>query len=406
MRPLLALAALICALVACDDTFNYNKGGTHGSDDTDAPPLGEGYCALQRVVQQDCVFCHAASSAAGGLDLETDPHAALVEMPSSLYAGRTLVIAGDSAGSFLMAKLNGTLTDEGSVMPPNGPLDATTIAVIGAWIDDGATAECDEVIDPGGTYHPEGWAAPTEHGLAAKLHEQTCTDCHGANLDGELNGVSCDGCHSDPEWRTNCNFCHGGVDNMTGAPPEDIDDNTDTATLAFRAHTRHVEENNHSPFGCGTCHVKPDSALTPGHLFDDTRGEAEVTFAQGLSPQGTYGGNGSCSNLYCHGNGRGSNGSVTHAESMACDSCHAGLTSGRSGWQTMSGAHEDHLREGLSCQDCHSETTRDGSSIYDPARHVNGTKDIFPGASTGVTYANGACTGTCHGEPHTSARWN
>lgn len=406
MRPLFALAAFLCVFVACDDTFHYNKGGSVGSDDTGTPPLGEGYCALLQVIQQDCVFCHGASGGASGLDLETDAHAALVDMPSSLYAGRTLVVAGDSEGSFLMAKLTDALTDEGSVMPPNGTLDAAAIDAIRAWIDDGASAECSEVIDPGGPYHPEGWAAPGEHGLAAKLHEQTCTDCHGPELDGSLNGVSCDGCHSDPDWRENCIFCHGNADDNTGAPPEDIDDNADPSTLSFRAHTRHVTENNHSPYGCGTCHNKPRSALTPEHMFDSTPAVAEVTFVGGLSPQGTYGGSGSCSNLYCHGNGRSSNGSANHTQTMACDSCHAGITSGRDGWATMSEPHEDHMREGVSCESCHNETTRDARSIYDPGRHVNGAKDVVIAAGSGATYANGTCTGTCHGKGHGGDRWN
>lgn len=406
MRALLYPLALLAALVACDDTFNYNKGGVTPADDSDAPPLGTGYCALKQVIAQNCGFCHGAGgSPQGGLDLETDPHAALVDMPSSLYAGRTLVVPGDSASSFLINKLTGDLSGEGGAMPPNGALDAATVDVLRAWIDDGATDVCDEVVDPGGNYHPEGWSAPTAHGLAAKLHEQTCTDCHGANLDGEDNGVSCDGCHSDPEWRTNCTFCHGGDDNNTGAPPEDIDDNSDTATLAFRAHTRHVTENTHAPFGCGTCHDKPQDVLTPGHMFDSTPAIAEVTFVNGLSPRGTYLGNGSCSNLYCHGNGQSSNGTAEHSQTMGCTSCHAGLSSGRSGWATMSEPHEDHLREGLSCENCHNDTTRDGSSIHDPGLHVNGAKDVVIEPNVGVTRTGSTCTGTCHGKVHTNESW-
>lgn len=411
--PLLALILLgLSALVACDDEIHLPQNtppvvtDDSGADDTGPPATG--YCALTALIASQCVFCHnPAGGPAGGLDLETDPIAAMVGVPSSLYDGRTLVVAGDSGASFLMTKLRGEQSaTEGDPMPPQGANDTSVTDKIAAWIDDGAVKDCDDVVPT--DYHPAGYDKPKVHGMEAKLHEQTCTDCHGADLAGSSVAPSCDTCHEDG-WRTDCTFCHGGIDNTTGAPPEDIDDNSDESSLAFRAHTRHVETNTHTAFDCTSCHVKPTDVLSAGHLFDATPAISEVSFLDGLSDKGKYAGNGSCSTLYCHGNGQGDNGSVTHtAAPLACDACHPGASSGRDAWGTMSGAHEDHLREGITCQDCHSDTTTNGTTVATPAKHVNGVADFVPpyGASLTRNSGTGTCTGTCHTETHSAERWD
>lgn len=409
--PLLpALLLGLAALIACDDEIRLPQNtppvvtDDSGPDDSDPPATG--YCALTELIASQCVFCHnPGAGPAGGLDLETDPIAAMVGVPSSLYAGRTLVVAGDASASFLMTKLRGEQTAaEGDPMPPQGANDTSVTDKIAAWIDAGALKDC----EGGGVtdYHPAGYDKPKVHGREAKLHEQTCTDCHGADLTGSSVAPSCDTCH-DEGWRADCTFCHGGLDNTTGAPPEDIDDQSEASTLSFQAHSRHVETNTHAAFDCTSCHVKPDELLSVGHLFDETPAIAEVSFLDGLSSKGKYAGNGSCSTLYCHGNGQGDNGSVTHtAAPLACDDCHPGPTSGRDAWGTMSGAHEDHLREGIGCQSCHNDTTTTGTSIATPAKHVNGVKDFAPSSDTTLTRSSsGTCTGTCHGQPHSYERW-
>ncbi|MCB9745777.1 MAG: hypothetical protein H6740_24595 [Alphaproteobacteria bacterium] len=255
--------------------------------------------------------------------------------------------------------------------------------------------------DSGGRYHPAGWAEPGAHGLAAKLHDETCTDCHGAALEGAGVALSCDSCHAEG-WRTDCTFCHGGVDDETGAPPEDIDDST--SSVSFPPHHRHVTENTHAAFDCETCHVKPTDVLSPGHLFDDTPAVAEVDLSAGLSDQGQWSGQG-CSDLYCHGGGRRDDGQVALSDApLSCESCHPGPSSGRSAWATMSGEHEDHLREGLSCDDCHQDTTADARSIRTPALHVNGVADFAPDTSY-IQRSGDTCTGTCHGESHDREDW-
>jgi len=66
-----------------------------------------------------------------------------------------------------------------------------TLALVGL----AALAACDDEFNynkggaggdasSGGRYHPSDFADPTVHPLEAKLHVQTCTDCHGETLDG------------------------------------------------------------------------------------------------------------------------------------------------------------------------------------------------------------------------------
>ncbi|NOY91661.1 MAG: CxxxxCH/CxxCH domain-containing protein [Deltaproteobacteria bacterium] len=144
--------------------------------------------------------------------------------------------------------------------------------------------------------HPDGWRDPSAHGLTAdRTGLSTCQACHGADLTGGLVGVSCESCH--PGWQTNCTFCHGGTDNMTGAPAAAVDGRTGRLTLAVGAHMEHVTW--HGGWDCTRCHVKPTSALSPGHIDGD--GRAEVVF-DGKNPVATYDPvTGVCANLYCHG---------------------------------------------------------------------------------------------------------
>ena len=268
--------------------------------------------------------------------------------------------------------------------------------------DEGTRAPEDSgpVPDGGGDgFHPQGWVAPSAHGLAAKMGDQKCTMCHGGDLMGGSSGVGCDDCHP-TNWRTNCTFCHGGVHDDTGAPPVDIDDESDG--IPFPGHPSHVAVGAHQTYGCGQCHAKPADVLTPGHMFDSTPGQAEVTFAAGLSKAGSYT-PGSCSNLYCHGNGQGANGSAKVGDSAAtCSSCHAAQESGSTAWNAMSGRHRKHLKEGVKCWDCHSEVVN-STSFANAELHVNGTPNVKMPA--GVTMSGNTCNGSCHGEYHSNFGW-
>lgn len=396
--------ALVLALTGCDDTIFGGKEGGGG----DSGGSLDGFCGVRAIFNDQCTSCHGAG-AVGGLDLETDAYAALVDVPSANYDGRTLVVPGDPDASFLYLKVIGDMaSDEGNAMPTSAGLAADDAETIRVWIADGASSECGEPdTGGGGDYHPPGWADPAEHGLATKLQEDACTSCHGEDLTGGGVEVSCDSCHASysEDWRTDCTFCHGGEDNGTGAPPVYIDGSSSGA--AFSVHTAHVTTNLHEAYDCTQCHSKPGDVLSSGHLFtgDSTPAVAEADFSEGLSSRASWDGAGTCSDSYCHGNGQGHNGTAeVGTDETGCASCHAGPSSGESAWDRMSGEHADHLEEGVDCAECHADTVSGTTTILDPALHVNGTANVvFSGT---VTRSGGECTGSCHGEGHSAEDWD
>jgi predicted CxxxxCH...CXXCH cytochrome family protein len=259
-------------------------------------------------------------------------------------------------------------------------------------------------VGSGARFHPAGYAAASAHGPDMELQRMDCRSCHGSDLTGG-SGPSCDTCHT-PQWRTTCTYCHGGGQNQTGAPPRDLGSSGGSAQ-SFVAHTRHVTQGAARAFDCNQCHMMPADVLSSGHAFDASAGAAEVRMSGGLSPSGAYDRSGTCTNLYCHGNGRGQNGSATDgAGSLGCTGCHPGAQSGESAWQSMSGEHRKHLGEGMSCQECHSSVTSDGRTIRAPTLHVDGQRQIVFSAG-GMSYDPGSkrCSGSCHGEGHSGESW-
>jgi hypothetical protein len=399
-------------LMSCDDDFLTPPSG---GGDTDLP-AGSGWCAVQSIFHNECFNCHDAT-ALGDLDLETDPYAALVDHAAAQDASLTLVVPGDPAVSFLYAKLTGTQTAGGD-MPPGGPLGAAKVEIVRAWIADGATDVCDGPIDTsgggGGNFHADGFADPAQHGHDAKYQVLACVECHGGDLSGNGPAVSCDTCHA-PGWRSDCTFCHGDPSEGSGAPPVHISGADDGAAASFVPHLTHVQATDvKRALDCSECHSKPTDVLSLGHLFlgDTTPGRAEATFSAGLSDGAQWDGNGSCSNLYCHGNGRGDNGVIADTRTdLTCHDCHPDRSSGRAGWGTMSGEHERHMRvdDGgpVQCTECHGATVNAAMAITGLALHVNGTPDVQTVPTITRSGAVGAarCTGSCHGEAHSNRSW-
>jgi predicted CxxxxCH...CXXCH cytochrome family protein len=254
-----------------------------------------------------------------------------------------------------------------------------------------------------GLYHPAGYVAANAHGLELNMQADDCQSCHGADLTGGTSGVSCDsaGCHSDG-WRSDCTYCHGG-ETPGGAPPRDIDGVSDLAAITFPAHKAHVTAQNHKAFECTQCHKNATDILSPGHVFDDTPGRAEITFAAGLSSAGQYDEMGGCTNLYCHGTGRTPGSSKRDDGAKDCASCHAGAST-PGGWLGMSGQHAKHLGKGVACGDCHSGVASGNDTITNPDLHVNGTVE-YTMDGTGITQSGAQCTGFCHNKGHFFDSW-
>ncbi len=434
MRRSLALWLIGVVLTACDDTIWLDQ---HSQISVDA----EGWCGVVEILEGSCLGCHGATDTPqGGLNLASDPYAALVGVPSALYPDRVLVEAGSSAESFLIDKVRDTQgDDEGTAMPPGSGLSDELTALMADWIDEGAeetVCSTATTSTAGASPHDPNYASTTDgivpHGTDAKLQVtvegQACIDCHG-EPDAETDAWYCDTCHNSIEgvtdWRTDCTFCHGGQDgDTTGAPPVEISGVDEAASARFRAHQVHVQENIKPAYGCEQCHVTPTSVLDVGHFLidDDTPGVAEAEFSGGVSPDGSWDADSGACFIYCHGDGidpelweKGETfadhyGEMSHAtEGISCSSCHPDETSDQIGWAEMSGRHERHLAgetraqpaELLACEDCHGEVVSGSAgkiAVSDPTLHVNGAADLsLPG---GFVYADNFCTGTCHDEDH------
>ena len=81
---------------------------------------------VQPILRQNCYGCHGPSQQMGGMRLDR----------RSSALGRRRVTPGSSANSFLYHRVSGSAY--GLQMPPTGPLRTEQVAVLKAWIDQGA----------------------------------------------------------------------------------------------------------------------------------------------------------------------------------------------------------------------------------------------------------------------------
>ncbi len=145
---------------------------------------------------------------------------------------------------------------------------------------------------------------------------------------------------------------------------------------------------------CAQCHTVPVGVGDPGHIDGDNK--AEINF-DALNPIATYtAANQTCGNLYCHGNGWSTLGTMrfTDQASLGCNSCHA---SNLQGADSMSGEHKTHLEENISCNGCHSGVVNGAGTIINANLHVDGQRSID--MLTGGTWdpAQRRCTNlACH----------
>ena len=205
---------------------------------------------------------------------------------------------------------------------------------------------------------------PLSHGTVFQKGPAACQACHTPTLDGGAG--SCETCH--PGWKSNCTFCHGGKDNQTGAPPEGVGGETSPSSLSVGAHTKHVTATSlKGAYGCASCHSPATDALSEGHVDGD--GKAETTIvACGLAASYAAG---TCSSVYCHGNGKSAASGGTASWTggpMTCDSCHS--TAG------LGGKHKTHLGFGMTCDNCHGDTVSANGTISNPDKHLNCVKDV------------------------------
>ena len=130
------------------DDSGTDDSGTDDSGTDDSGTESADWCAVQAMITSNrCLDCHNAAGAgySGGLDLETDPYAALVGVESQGYTGEWRVRAGDSAHSVLYRKLQEDGGDFGGRMPQGGdPIPQDALEDVASWIDgnNAANADC------------------------------------------------------------------------------------------------------------------------------------------------------------------------------------------------------------------------------------------------------------------------
>jgi len=194
-----------------------------------------------------------------------------------------------------------------------------------------------------------------------------------------------------------CDSCHGS--DGESAPPRDLAGNTSRSSPGVGAHRKHLGNSGWSAtMSCENCHVVPGNVGSTGHLDGDS--VPEVPF-DSLNPAGTVNfASDTCENLYCHGNGRGNNGSIswTSTTAMQCSSCHLTPNVGQSA-TGMSGRHDKHIRDKrIPCVDCHAQVVNSSRVIIDAGLHINGSKNILMLSGGSYDPSNRRCSNmSCHG---------
>lgn len=221
--------------------------------------------------------------------------------------------------------------------------------------------------------------------------QKQCGNCHGAPPpDPHPQSTDCGQCHPtiqpgtntflDPASHINgvvdlkpdadgaCDSCHGSGGNA--APPKDLAGNTAKSAPGVGAHRDHLGTSTwRREITCSQCHVVPTTVGSPGHLDGDNI--AEVIF-DGLSSGAVYTkSTTTCSNVYCHGNGYNTTGTMNWTQDLTlnCDSCHNS--------STLSGQSGDHRRHrNQSCNECHESVVDANKNIIAADLHVDGIKQV------------------------------
>lgn len=179
-----------------------------------------------------------------------------------------------------------------------------------------------------------------------------------------------------------CSGCHGNADNA--APPSSTKGLTSTAERAVGAHQQHLRNGAlRRAVACGECHLVPATVDAPGHIDGLAEvfpaGAGQLARTGGAAP--SWGADGTCSGVYCHGATLGAGGTsqrpqwtqvdgtqaacgtchaipppAPHTSSTACGTCHDGY----SATAVDLDHHVDGLVEisGIACAGCHGDATR------------------------------------------------
>lgn len=355
--------------------------GCHGTDSSNAPPMGiagvadttsVGVGAHQQHMNPAptwhariaCADCHVVPQAVGDAGHIDGDNKAEVTFSMTAGAGSTW------SGTTCTTKCHGSTAIGAAAPNPE-------------WTRvDGSQSQC-------GSCH--GTPPPAPHPT-----DTNCASCHPTMEEGSLT-------FRDPASHINgvvdlasgvaggCTSCHGSP--TSSAPPTDLGGNTAPTAQGVGAHQAHLTASTqYRQVTCSNCHVVPVDVNAPTHMDGDNI--SEVIF-DGLNPAGTYTrANATCSNNYCHSNGRGNTGTrVWNVPGpLPCTGCHATDGTG------MSGDHRKHIiGEGLRCSACHADVIDANMVIKKADLHVNGVHEVKMANGT-YNAATRACSNTgCHG---------
>lgn len=275
-----------------------------------------------------------------------------------------------------------------------------------SWSGGACTTACHGSAALGGT-------APEPVWTQVDGTQSTCGSCHGAPPPApHPDDDNCASCHPTMEEGSltfrdplrhidgvvdvisgvaGCTSCHGSAD--SSAPPTDLDGETARTSPGVGAHQIHLAASDwRHEITCSNCHLVPIDVDSPGHRDGDN--VAELPF-DALNPTATYTpATTTCANLYCHGNGRASNGTESWLTvgPMACGDCHS------IDGTNMSGRHRKHIDdENMECTECHQSVVDGDMQIIAADLHVNGVHEIEMVDGTWDA-ANRTCSNTgCHG---------
>lgn len=277
-----------------------------------------------------------------------------------------------------------------------------------AWTGTSCSAHCHGMPAWGGTASAPVWTQ-------VDATQSTCGSCHGVPPPApHPAGFNCAACHPtmeenslefrDPDSHINgvvdvvdqaatggCTSCHGSA--TSAAPPRDLHGNTAATVATVGAHQAHLKTSTwHHAVVCTSCHVVPQTVGAPGHIDGDNL--AEIKFDT-LNPAGAYArATATCSAMYCHGNGRGGNGTIafTRAGPLGCTACHS--TSG----SNMSGRHRTHLggEVNLRCSACHAQVVDQNLNIINADLHVNGVHEVKMANGTWNATTRSCSNTGCH----------
>jgi len=356
-----------CA-IACHggETSNAPPKSLSGATETTAVSVGAHQTHLSAASwhkKVDCADCHAVPADVGSPGhMDGDNK---VELTFSARAGDTMW-----NGTTCTSRCHGTAAWGGSHTTPT-------------WTQvDGTQVTC-------GSCH--GAPPPAPHPT-----DTNCATCHPTMEDNSL-------AFRDPDKHIDgvvdlvdagatggcTGVCHGTT-GANAAPPKDLAGNTAATAKGVGAHQAHLTTSTwRRDIPCASCHTVPLTSDAPGHRDGDNL--AEVKFDT-LNPAGTYA-NTTCSNQYCHGNGRGNTGTIgwLAAGPLPCTGCHA--TNGTN----MSGDHRRHIvEENMKCSECHQTVVDANMGIIAPQLHVNGVHEVKMANGT-YSPATRQCSNTgCH----------